>query len=567
MGRRNLRSLLKILDVSQKASGQEINLAKSKCVVGGTSNARKNLLAEDCEMILSDFPDKYLGVILVPGIIRAKHVCMGVRRNVARKFSSIPIFNMSVYKWPKKVLKDSEKIIRNFLWSGDPSIRKIVTLKWEKTCAPLAEGRLGIKQLNKSMLMKMCWKIQNGNDEWSKFFQGKFQDKNCNWIDYYKKSSIWPGIKWVVAEVFEHSRWLVGDGTNISVWNDNWIKDKPLKNIFPENSTMLQNPSMKVADLIRDGEWQIPANFLEFFATSELPVIDNKGDRRIWSATTSGKFYVASASNCIRKKFHPVNWAKTVWHKNIHPNVSSNFINPKYLEDILKLANHKSPAIKELWRVVALVTLKDIWFLRNRTVYEEEQPNLNALKQRIIHFTRECDVRMTGNMWNSSYDLQVLKFFDLKCKRVKTTRITEIYFHLPNPPFILICCDGASRGNPGEACYGFICRLGNREYMYAMSGGLGLATNFMTEIFAILYAGEWAINNNFFKVCFQTDSQAAIAAFQNEEVPWWACTRWNRIKSTLQDQYFIHGYREINFSTDLMTKKRSRSNQGRKEKI
>ncbi|XP_026428344.1 uncharacterized protein LOC113324240 [Papaver somniferum] len=162
---------------------------------------------------------------------------------------------------------------------------------------------------------------------------------------------------------------------------------------------------------------------------------------------------------------------------------------------------------------------------------------------------------MTGNMWNSSYDMQLLKFFDLNCRRVKTTRITEIYFYLPNPLYIIICCDGASRGNPGEAGYRFICRQGTGEYMFAMLGGLGLATNLMAEIFVILCAGEWEINNNFLKVCFQTNSKASIAAFQSGEVPWWDCTRWNKIKSSLQDWYFSHSYREINFSADLMAKK------------
>ncbi|XP_026451639.1 uncharacterized protein LOC113351959 [Papaver somniferum] len=334
-------------------------------------------------------------------------------------------------------------------------------------------------------------------------FKENFKTKN--WLEYYKKSSIWPGIKWVAADVFEHSRWLVGDGKNISFWNDIWIKDKPFKDIFPENAIMLQNPKMKVAELIRDGEWKIPASFLEFFSTSELPVIDNKEDRRIWSATTSGKFTVASASDCIRKKYHSVHWAKIVWHKSVHPNVSSNvwkivrgvvpsyenmkkkkfqlasrcpfckkeeenmehilwfcdfseiiwnwlggifqFTNPKSLKDILKFAKHKSPAIKDLWRVAALVTLKEIWFLRNKIVYEEEQLNISTLKQRILRFTKESDVRMIGNMWNSTYDLQLLKFFGLNCRRVKLTKITEIYFHLPNPPIILLCCDGASRGS------------------------------------------------------------------------------------------------------------------------
>ncbi|XP_026434040.1 uncharacterized protein LOC113331560 [Papaver somniferum] len=289
--RRNLKRLLRTLEEYQKASVQEVNLSKSKCFVGGTSNTRKIQVAADCGMVLSDFPDKYLGVIIIPGLIRTHHCSSG----------------------QKKVSKESEKIIRNFLWYGDPSARKTITLKWEKTCSPIEEGGLGIRQLeviNRAMLMKLCWKIQNGKNEWAKFFQGKFQDKNGNWIEYYKKSSIWPGIKWVAADVFDHSRCLVGDGKNISVWNDIWIKERYLKDIFPDNSTMLQNPNMKVAELIRDGEWQIPNNFLDFFEISELPVMDCNDDRRIWSANTSGEFTVASAAEIIRKKFQPVHWEK-----------------------------------------------------------------------------------------------------------------------------------------------------------------------------------------------------------------------------------------------------------------
>ncbi|XP_026450704.1 uncharacterized protein LOC113350801 [Papaver somniferum] len=400
---------------------------------------------------------------------------------------------------------------------------------------------------------------------------------------------MWPGIQWVSAEVTEHTRWLVGD-------TDVWVKEKALKDIFPDNNIMIQNQELKVAELIKDGECQIPSNFFQFFASTELPVIDHKGDMRIWSATSSSNFSVDSAYNCIRKKFQPVNWEKTFWHKSVHPNVSSNvwkilrgvvptdetmkkkkfqiasrcpflntwswlggmfqFTNPRYFNDILKFSKHKSPIVKELWRVAALTTLREILFLKNRIIYENEQPNLKALKQNVMQFTKESEVRTKENMWNSPYDLQILKSFDLKCRSVKSTRIREIYFFLPHPSFIMTCCDGASRGNPGDAGFGFICIQGIGEYIYAMAGGLGVATNFVAEVFAVLCAGEWAISKNFPKVCFQTDSQATITTFQSEQIPWWACTRWNKIKSTLQEWYFIHSYRETNFSADSMAKKK-----------
>ncbi|XP_026459608.1 uncharacterized protein LOC113360302 [Papaver somniferum] len=462
--RMNVSKLLGTLADYQTSSGQMVSLSKSKCFVGGTSNARKQQIAGECNMCLANFPDKYLGVILTTGSMSA---CMGMCGNVIRQLSWL---EGEVIVVPEK---ESEKIIRNFFWSGDPSVRKPITLKWEKACPPLDEGGLGIRQLediNKSMLMKLCWKMQNGNDKWSRFFQPKFQDKTGNWIEYYKKSSIWPGIKWVAPEVFEHFRWLVGDGKNISVWSDIWIKDTPLKILHPENTTMQQNPDMK---------WLLLMNALE-------------------------------------KKFQKLQWTKFVWHKPIHPNIASNvwklvrgivpaddkmkkrkfqlasrcpfcknseenlehilwfcdfseiiwswlggissFTNPKSFEDILTFANHKSPSAKEIWKVAALVTLKEIWFMGNKMVYEEEPYNCDALKKRIISFTKDSDVRMSGVMWNSAYDLQILNFLELECRRVKTVKVTEIFFYLPDPSYFLICCDGASRGNPGAAGYGFICR-------------------------------------------------------------------------------------------------------------
>ncbi|XP_026459123.1 uncharacterized protein LOC113359755 [Papaver somniferum] len=44
----------------------------------------------------------------------------------------IPIYNMYVYRWPQKVLKESERLIRNFLWTGDPATKKLITVNWDQ---------------------------------------------------------------------------------------------------------------------------------------------------------------------------------------------------------------------------------------------------------------------------------------------------------------------------------------------------------------------------------------------------------------------------------------------------
>ncbi|XP_026451148.1 uncharacterized protein LOC113351361 [Papaver somniferum] len=91
--------------------------------------------------------------------------------------------------WPKKVLKERERIIRNFLWTGDPATKKLITVNWDSVCSPLSEGVLGLRRLeiiNRALLMNLYWRIQNGTSEMAKYFQDKYQNSKGGWIEYYK---------------------------------------------------------------------------------------------------------------------------------------------------------------------------------------------------------------------------------------------------------------------------------------------------------------------------------------------------------------------------------------------
>ncbi|XP_026459786.1 uncharacterized protein LOC113360493 [Papaver somniferum] len=156
--KRNIDKLPKLLKDYQQSSGQIVSMEKSKYFVGGTTDNRRNQIANLCGMTLSKFPYKYLGVNLVPGKIKSAHVweCVDLLQSkmpgwmgkmlsfqerlilVKHVLCSISIYNMSIYKWPRKVLLECDRIIRNFLWSGDPSKEKLLTVKWEEVNAPLA---------------------------------------------------------------------------------------------------------------------------------------------------------------------------------------------------------------------------------------------------------------------------------------------------------------------------------------------------------------------------------------------------------------------------------------------
>ncbi|XP_026430553.1 uncharacterized protein LOC113327591 [Papaver somniferum] len=164
--------------------------------------------------------DKYLGIILAPGRVTTEMVGQ-----------CYPLYNMAVYKWPSSVIKICEKLIRNFLWSGDGEIRKYKTLSWKKICVPYNEGGLGIRRLevfNKILLMKMMWKLIYSSDEWALFFTAKFKDKYGIWFSKWKLSSVRAGLQWAWLTLQEDISWKVGNGANISVWFDNWYGSSPL---------------------------------------------------------------------------------------------------------------------------------------------------------------------------------------------------------------------------------------------------------------------------------------------------------------------------------------------------
>ncbi|XP_026439127.1 uncharacterized protein LOC113337746, partial [Papaver somniferum] len=199
--------------------------------------------------------------------------------------------------------------------------------------------------------------------------------------------------------------------------------------------------------------------------------------------------------------------------------------------------------------------MKELWFLRNDCTYGNEKCDINATKKRIMKGIFDSDTRMKACMWNSQYDLKILKLFVLKTRRVKRLIVKEVYFHLPSQGKLLLCCDGASRGNPGISGYGIVGRTYTGEFVVAISGGIGISTNFYAEVIAILVVGEWVVHNGFLELIFRTDSQEVRKDLYSKNLPWFAITRWEKICDAVVSWSFTHSYREVNFSADNMANK------------
>jgi hypothetical protein len=135
------------------------------------------------------------------------------------------VYSFHIYLWPAALLKKVDAWIRNFIWSGDISTRKICTVGWKLVCRPIASGGLGIRSvasINESLILKLGWSLMASSDQWARLCRCRFLRNNSP-VSYHIKSSIWAGIKRYMVTVSDNSVWTIGDGTRIFYWTDNWL--------------------------------------------------------------------------------------------------------------------------------------------------------------------------------------------------------------------------------------------------------------------------------------------------------------------------------------------------------
>ncbi|XP_026450641.1 uncharacterized protein LOC113350732 [Papaver somniferum] len=183
------------------------------------------------------------------------------------------------------------------------------------------------------------------------------------------------------------------------------------------------------------------------------------------------------------------------------------------------------------------------------------RPDLFKVKFKIKKMAHDCECRMKGTMWGSDYEVLILQYFLIQRRKLKQPRIIELFFYLPSNEEILLCCDGASRGNPGITRYGFVVRNQCGDFVFAESGGLGVTANYIAEFIASIRALEWATEHQRYKIILQSDSKACIHSLMQQKIPWFLLARWQRVQAKILSISCRHAYMEVNFSADHFAKK------------
>lgn len=229
------------------------------------------------------------------------------------------IYSFHIYVWPKSLLSEINKWLRNFAWSGCVSVRKHSTVSWSKICRPVEEGGFGLKTLaniNSGSLLKLCWELLR-----AKVFH------NSKPVLHHVSSSIWAGLKHYVSSVLLNCKWHLGDGERINFWTDSWI-DKPVVNYLQIPENLHIKLKAKVKDFIHDGKWIIPQSLLNRSAEmrndiSAMVIPFNPVlDELVWTKSSSVSLSLKEAYSFLRTRHPCIPWGKLIWRNSVPPSKS-----------------------------------------------------------------------------------------------------------------------------------------------------------------------------------------------------------------------------------------------------
>jgi ribonuclease HI len=347
--RSNIQSLSNLFMKYAESSGQFVNPRKSFIYAGAIPSQRLHHIANRLGFNIGVLPFVYLGAPIFKGKPKKCHL-QPIADKIKAKLSSwkayflsmagrmqliksviqgMMMYSISVYSWPSSLIKDLEKWIRNFLWSGDVNKRKLVTVAWHKVCTPFHEGGLGIRSLskvNEAANLKTCWELFQSEMQWAKFlrsriFKGSFP------ISYHISSSVWSSVRHKFHDICSNSSWQVGNGELINFWLDPWCGE-PL--VLALNIPQHLHPLLKakVTHFIENRSWKIPACLLLAYPalqsltdSTTIPLIE-KEDKLFWKHSHDGDLTMKDSYSFHCPASQLLSWTKIIWNVSIPPSKS-----------------------------------------------------------------------------------------------------------------------------------------------------------------------------------------------------------------------------------------------------
>ncbi|OMO70912.1 reverse transcriptase [Corchorus capsularis] len=346
--------ILGILKDFEVASGQQINIDKSSVLFSANTPplVRVSIMSHlGVQRILER--DKYLGLPIMIGKSKSREFLyikdrlqQCVQRWNNRLFSiagkaimiqsiaqAIPVYLMSVFRFPRSFIHELNMVIANFWWGMKDRRKRIHWKSWESLCVSKADGGLGFRDFeafNLSLPSKQCWRLINNPSSLcfrvlrAKYFSsGQFLNTRLG----SNPSFLWRSLLAGRDVLVEGSRWRIGLG-DLDVWRDRWLNNSP--SYLPTPREGVAQAPMKVADLIdfEARQWD-EDKLLNLFEDEDivrimcLPIPKAlTRDCLIWNDSELGSFSVRSAYYVARQILGRADGTRTdrvpIWNRLWH---------------------------------------------------------------------------------------------------------------------------------------------------------------------------------------------------------------------------------------------------------
>ncbi|KAK1321880.1 hypothetical protein QJS10_CPA03g01261 [Acorus calamus] len=290
---------------------------------------------------------RYLGVPLFSGAL-THAMCLPLIDKVRRKVQSWTGFLLSKsgrveliksvllsysHYWtsgfalPKRTVKDLEKLMRSFLWSGEGGIQKQHQVAWQTICSPVLEGGLGLKRIldwNEAAIGTRFWELASFKpSQWSLWMQKRYLSKGSIWTIQPSCSCSWSwrriikAREWIKKDVI----YIIFNGLTINLWDDPWLHGSGLKHHFNGAISFLWGPprTTSVHSLISNCNWAKPSRWPASFdyvwdLITDLEVGGCGPDILVWKGHKSGQVSTSAAWNVFRHQSPTCDWSQYLWH-------------------------------------------------------------------------------------------------------------------------------------------------------------------------------------------------------------------------------------------------------------
>ena len=315
------------LDQFYTFTGLRANSSKSCLFFAGVEEGLSISIGQSFQFSTGSLPMKYLGVPLITTRL-TQGDCVELVNKISSRILSwtsrflsfagrvqliqsvlagIQNFWAGMFILPKSVLKQVERLMRRFLWTGGIEKAHGAKVSWDNVCKPKDEGGLGLKRLpllNHILNFKHIWALLSPQNHslWAQWIYTYMLKNKSLWVvkPHAQSSWYWRKLLKLRDTVRPMIRHKIGNGYGTFLWYDNWHPLGPLLDRFGPRVTYdaALNLNARVSDVINGGRWDWPiANTFELMEIREqmsnLPAPSTSNDTVIWLPSPNGRFSAA----------------------------------------------------------------------------------------------------------------------------------------------------------------------------------------------------------------------------------------------------------------------------------